>query len=175
MPATGPARGRWAGSMGSIPENLPVSDSGNMFNISLSSLLNILCLKHAGYGLLFKKYVELTRPKIESRDPNFFTGTRAHLRVSGYDGLFPFGSEFGPNPEIHASPVIQLWPRPANDAALIYIPGAHSFQASRHSGPGSWAAREGSVAEKAVHGTWGVPGRIHWGISTGKDLRQKAI
>ena len=39
--------------------------------------------KHADYGVIFKKYVELTRPKIESRDPIFFTGTRACSRVSG--------------------------------------------------------------------------------------------
>ena len=41
MAATGPVRGRWAGS---TPENLPVSDSGNMFNISQSSLLNQRCV-----------------------------------------------------------------------------------------------------------------------------------
>ena len=56
--------------------------------------------------------MELTRPKIESRDPIFFTGTRSRSRVSGNDRLFPRGSEFGPNPEIPASPVIQLRPRP---------------------------------------------------------------
>ena len=59
-----------------------------------------------------RKYVELTRPKIESRDPIFFIGTRARSRVSGNDRLFPRGSEFGPNLEIPASPVIQLRPRP---------------------------------------------------------------
>ena len=52
MTATGPARGRWAGS---TPENLPVSDSENIFNISKSSLLSIWCWKHADYGFLFKK------------------------------------------------------------------------------------------------------------------------
>ena len=62
--------------------------------------------------VIFKKYVELTRPKIESHDPIFFTGARAGSRVSGNDRLFPRGSEFGPNPEIPASPVIQLRPRP---------------------------------------------------------------
>ena len=62
--------------------------------------------------VILKKYVELTRPKIESRDPIFFTGTRARSRVSGNDRLFPRGSEFGPNPEIPASPVIQHRPRP---------------------------------------------------------------
>ena len=56
--------------------------------------------------VIFKKYVELTRPKIESRDPIFFIGTQARSRVSGNDRLFPRGSEFGPNPEIPASPVI---------------------------------------------------------------------
>ena len=47
--------------------------------------------------VILKRYVELTRPKIESRDPMFFTGTRACLRVSGNDRLFPHGSKFGPN------------------------------------------------------------------------------
>ena len=59
-----------------------------------------------------KEYVELTRPKIESHDPIFFTGTRSHLRVSGNDRLFPRVYEFGANPEIPASPIIQLQPRP---------------------------------------------------------------
>ena len=57
-------------------------------------------------------YVELTRPKIESCDPIFFTGTRARLRVFRNDRLFPHGSKFGPDSEIPASPVVQLWPRP---------------------------------------------------------------
>ena len=35
-------------------------------------------------AILKKKYVELTRPKIESRDP-IFTGTRARSQVSGTD------------------------------------------------------------------------------------------
>ena len=61
---------------------------------------------------VLKKYVELTRPKIESRDPIFFTGARARSRVSGNDRLFPRGSEFGPNLEIPAIPVIQLRPGP---------------------------------------------------------------
>ena len=56
--------------------------------------------------------MELTRPKIESRDPIFFIGTRARSRVSENDRLFPCGFEFGPNLEIPASPVIQLPPRP---------------------------------------------------------------
>ena len=60
--------------------------------------------------VILKKYVELTRPKI---DPNFFTGTRVRSRVSGNDRLFSHGSEFWPNPEIPASPVIQLRPWPA--------------------------------------------------------------
>ena len=58
--------------------------------------------------------MELTRPKIESRDPIFFAGARARSQVSGNDRLFPPGSEFGPNPEIPASPAIQLRPRPGN-------------------------------------------------------------
>ena len=62
--------------------------------------------------VILKKYVDLTRPKIESRDLIFFTGTRARSRVSGNDRLFPRGSEFWPNPEIPAIPVIQLQPRP---------------------------------------------------------------
>ena len=62
--------------------------------------------------VILKKYMELTRPKIESRDPIFFTGTRARSRVYGNDRLFLRGSEFGPNPEIPPSPVIQLRPRP---------------------------------------------------------------
>ena len=62
--------------------------------------------------VILKKYVELTRPKIESRDPIFFIGTRAGSRVYGNDLLFPRGSEFGPNLEIPASPVIQLRPQP---------------------------------------------------------------
>ena len=32
-----------------------------------------------------QKYVELTRPKIKSRDPIFFTGTRGCSWVSGID------------------------------------------------------------------------------------------
>ena len=62
--------------------------------------------------VISKWYVELTRPNIESRDPIFFTGTRLRSRVSGNDRLFPRGSICGPNPEIPASPVIQLRPRP---------------------------------------------------------------
>ena len=65
--------------------------------------------------------MELTSPKSESRDPIFFTGTRARSRVSGNDRLFPRGSEFGPNPEIPTSPVIQLRPRPA-DYLLDHVP-----------------------------------------------------
>ena len=64
--------------------------------------------------VISKEYVELTRLKIESRDPIFFTGTRSRSRVSGNDRLFPRGSEFGSNPEIPASPVIQLRPRPVH-------------------------------------------------------------
>ena len=62
--------------------------------------------------VISKEYVELTRPKIESRDPIFFTGTRSRSRVSGNDRLFPRGSEFGPNHEIPARPAIQLRPGP---------------------------------------------------------------
>ena len=88
-----------------------------------------ICQKHVQYFLInFAKYLMFNglwkmlfkkkicginqMPKIESRDPIFFTGTRARSRVSGNDRLFPRGSEFGPNPEIPASPVIQLRPRP---------------------------------------------------------------
>ena len=49
---------------------------------------------------------------MESRDPIFLTCTRGRSRVFGNDRLFPLGSEFGPNPEIPASPIIQLRPRP---------------------------------------------------------------
>ena len=68
--------------------------------------------------VILKKYVELTWPKIKSRDPIFFTGTQACSRVSGNDRLFPRGSKFGPNPEIPASPVIQLRPRPDDDTQV---------------------------------------------------------
>ena len=71
--------------------------------------------------VILKKYVELTRPKIESRDPIFFIGTRACSRVSGNDRLFPRGSEFGPNLEIPASPVIQLRPRPGYSNLQVVI------------------------------------------------------
>ena len=71
-------------------------------------MLEACCL----WFVILKKYVELTRPKIESRYPIFFTGTRARSQVSGNDRLFRHGSEFRPNPEIPASPVIQLGPRP---------------------------------------------------------------
>ena len=62
----------------------------------------------------FGRGLELTRPKIESRDPIFFTGTRSRSRVSGNDRLFPRGSEFGPNLEIPAGPAIQLRPGPVD-------------------------------------------------------------
>ena len=64
--------------------------------------------------VISKEYVKLTRPKIESRDPIFFAGTRSRSRVSGNDRLFPRGSEFGPNLEIPAGPAIQLRPGPVN-------------------------------------------------------------
>ena len=66
--------------------------------------------------VISKEYVELTRPKIESRDPIFFTGTRSRSRVSGNGRLFPRGSEFGPNLEIPAGPAIQLRPGPGYHA-----------------------------------------------------------
>ena len=69
--------------------------------------------------VISKEYVELTRPKIESRDPIFFTGTRSRSRVSGNDRLFPRGSEFGPNLEIPAGPAIQLRPGPAGHADMV--------------------------------------------------------
>ena len=73
--------------------------------------------------VISKEYVELTSPKIESRDQIFFTGTRSRSRISGNDRLFPRGSEFGPNPEIPASPVIQLRPRPDQQISLLSSPG----------------------------------------------------
>ena len=72
--------------------------------------------------VISKEYVELTRPKIESRDPIFFTGTRSRSRVSGNDRLFPCGSEFGPNLEIPAGPAIQLRPGPAYGTPNILPP-----------------------------------------------------
>ena len=69
--------------------------------------------------VISKEYVELTRPKIESRDPIFFTGTRSRSRVSGNDRLFPRGSEFGPNLEIPAGPAIQLRPGPGDAHCLV--------------------------------------------------------
>ena len=69
--------------------------------------------------VISKEYVELTRPKIESRDPIFFTGTRLRSWVSGNDRLFPRGSEFGPNLEIPARPAIQLRPGP-DDPTYIH-------------------------------------------------------
>ena len=71
--------------------------------------------------------MELTRPKIESRDPIFFTGTRSRSRVSGNDRLFPCGSEFGPNLEIPAGPAIQL--RPGPDKIKIKIKEVQGLQA----------------------------------------------
>ena len=64
--------------------------------------------------------MELTRPKIESRDPIFFTGTRSRSRVSGNDRLFPRGSEFGPNLEIPAGPAIQLRPGPGQGLRQLF-------------------------------------------------------
>ena len=61
---------------------------------------------------LKKKYAELTRQKVESCDLIFFTGTRAHFRVSGNDQLFPHGSEFRPKSETPAGPGVQTRPRP---------------------------------------------------------------
>ena len=71
--------------------------------------------------VISKEYMELTRPKIESRDPIFFTGTRSRSRVSGNDRLFPRGSEFGPNLEIPAGPAIQLRPGPAYPCTSAWV------------------------------------------------------
>ena len=81
--------------------------------------------------VISKEYVELTRPKMESRDPIFFTGTRLRSRVFGNDRLFPRGSEFGPNPEIPASPAIQLRPRPANQVEALTGFRAHPSPITR--------------------------------------------
>ena len=81
--------------------------------------------------VISKEYVELTRPKMESRDPIFFTGTRLRSRVFGNDRLFPRGSEFGPNPEIPASPLIQLRPRPANQVEALTGFRAHPSPITR--------------------------------------------
>ena len=75
---------------------------------------------------------------MESRDPIFFTGTRAHSWVSGNVRLFPCGSEFGPKPEIPASPVIQLRPQPDHGC---WCPGDARIQRiSNHSSrpPRTW-------------------------------------
>ena len=50
--------------------------------------------------VILKKYVELTRRKIESRDPIFLTGTRACSRVSGNDRFF--------------SAWLRIWAQPRN-------------------------------------------------------------
>ena len=73
--------------------------------------------------------MELSRPKIESRDPIFFTGTRARSRISRNDRLFPRGSEFEPNPKIPASPVIHLrpWPAIQQGDCLALICVNHAF------------------------------------------------
>ena len=87
--------------------------------------------------VILKKYVELTRPKIESRDPISFTGARARSRVSGNDRLFPRGSEFGPNLEIPAGPAIQLRPRPVVNPALTADPALTPYYSTAdrsHSG-----------------------------------------
>ena len=86
--------------------------------------------------VISKEYVELTRPKIESRDPIFFTGTRSRSRVSENDRLFPRGSEFGPNLEIPAGPAIQLRPGPADMMQsinwLIYLVLLYNAVPSQH-------------------------------------------
>ena len=83
--------------------------------------------------VILKEYVELTRPKIKSRDPIFFTGTWSRSRVSGNDRLFPRGSEFGPKSEIPASPVIQLRPRP-DDSILSSAHLGQSVYSNKQSG-----------------------------------------
>ena len=62
--------------------------------------------------------VALTRPKIESHDPIFFTGTQTHSRVPGNDQLFPCGSKFRSNSDIPANPGVLTHPRPMNDLDL---------------------------------------------------------
>ena len=57
-------------------------------------------------------FVEVTRPKIESRDLIFFTGTQARSQVSRNDWLLPRGPEFGPESEITGSPGVQTRPQP---------------------------------------------------------------
>ena len=97
--------------------------------------------------------MELTRPKIESRDPIFFTGTRSRSRVSGNDRLFPRGSEFGPNLEIPAGPAIQLRPRPAEGLPSTTVnrsrpnwiagpgPKSEPVGKSESRGPENWVSR----------------------------------
>ena len=62
--------------------------------------------------------------------PFFFTGTRSRSQVSGNDRLFPRGSEFGPNRDIPASPVIQLPPRP--DYRWLSKPSRYTTFANRY-------------------------------------------
>ena len=100
--------------------------------------------------------MELTRPKIESRDPIFFTGTRSHSRVSGNDWLFTRGSEFGPNPEIPASPVIQLRQRP-DDVSLV----AKSRHGHHVNTPGGGPTQ--------MSGRWLIPAAGYYGVPTGKN------
>ena len=81
--------------------------------------IKFLSWKHADYFFyLKKKYVELTRPKIELCDPILFASTRARSQVSENDWLFQHGSEFGPKSEILVSSRVQTRPRPENGLEL---------------------------------------------------------
>ena len=99
--------------------------------------------------VISKEYVELTRPKIESRDPIFFTGTRSHSRVSGNDRLFPRGSEFGPNLEISAGPAIQLRPGPGDSANSW-----HPAERQQHNSEGQHADYGVTVITYEQRGGW---------------------
>ena len=102
---TRPARGRWAGAHpGKHTRKSASFWQRKHVQYFLTKFAKYLMLKACSLWFFVSKiYVELPRPKIESRDP-IFTGTRARLRVSGNDRLFPHGSEFGPNPRNPCQP-----------------------------------------------------------------------
>ena len=103
--------------------------------------------------VISKEYVELTRPKIESRDPIFFTGTQSRSRVSGNDRLFPRGSEFGPNLEIPAGPAIQLRPGPDR----IYL-GLYSLSGKTSYRQISWSLEAARLGVIMIVSLWNLTG-----------------
>ena len=98
VPCSGPA-----GSLKALPDGRP-----SLRELCLRSFSLFYFVMAGGfYPPIFKS----TR-RFGGRLAN--TLARARSRVSGNDRLFPRGSEFGPNLEIPAGPVIQLRPRPGN-------------------------------------------------------------